>query len=96
MNSPEPVAQPTSKSSTARRIATVVTLGALVFVALWITMFSMVTSLLIGTGCCVVLVAASSASDIFEMLLDAISAVVFGVLAVIGAIFAAIFGLFGF
>ena len=96
MNSPEPAVQPTSKSSPARRIATAVTLGALLFVVLWITMFSMVTSLLIGTGCCVVIVAASSASDVFEMVLDAISAVVFGVLAVIGAIFAAIFGLFGF
>ena len=96
MNSPEPAARPASNSSPARRIATAVTLGALLFVALWITMFSMVTSLLIGTGCCVVLVAASSASDVFEMVLDAISAVVFGVLAIIGAIFAAIFGLFGF
>ena len=96
MNSPEPAAQPASKSSPARRIATVVALGALLFVVLWITMFSMVTSLLIGTACCVVIVAASSASDVFEMVLDAISAVVFGVLAVIGAIFAAIFGLFGF
>ena len=96
MNSPEPAVQPASKSSTTRRIATVATLGALVFVVLWVTMFSMVTSLLIGTGCCVMLVAASSASDVFEMVLDAISAVVFGVLAIIGAIFAAIFGLFGF
>jgi hypothetical protein len=96
MNSPEPAARPTSNSSPARRIATAVTLGALLFVVLWITMFSMVTSLLIGTGCCVVIVAASSASDVFEMVLDAISAVIFGVLAVIGAIFAAIFGLFGF
>jgi hypothetical protein len=96
MNSPEPAARPASNSSPARRIATVVTLGALVFVVLWITMFSMVTSLLIGTGCCVLIVAASSASDVFEMVLDAISAVVFGVLAVIAAIFAAIIGLFGF
>lgn len=96
MNSPEPAVQPTSKRSPARRIATAVTLGALLFVALWITMFSMVTSLVIGTGCCVVLVAASSASDVVEMVLDAISAVVFGVVTIIGAIFAAIFGLFGF
>jgi hypothetical protein len=58
--------------------------------------FSMVTSLLIGAGCCVVIVAASSVSDLFEMLLDAISTVIFGVLAVIAAIFGAIFGLFGF
>jgi hypothetical protein len=96
MNSPEPAARPASNSGPARRIAAAVMLGALVFAVLWITVFSMVTSLLLGAGCCVVIVAASSASDIFEMLLDAITAVIFGVLAVIAAIFGAIFGLFGF
>jgi hypothetical protein len=96
MNSPEPAVRQALNSSPARRIAAAVILGGLVFAALWITMFSMVTSLLIGSGCCVVIVAASSVSDLFEMLLDAISAVIFGVLAVVGAIFAAIFGLFGF
>jgi hypothetical protein len=58
--------------------------------------FSLVTSLLIGAGCCVVVVAASSASDLVETLLDAIASVTFGVLAVIAAIFGAIFSLFGF
>ena len=96
MNSPEPAGRPASNSSPARRLAVAVILSGLVFVVLWIMMFSMVTSLLIGAGCCVVIVAATSVSDVLEMLLDAIAAVIFGVLAVIAAIFGAIFGLFGF
>jgi hypothetical protein len=63
---------------------------------LWIMVFNMVTSLLIGAACCVVIVAASSLSDLVDMLLDAVATVIFGVLAVIAAIFGAIFSLFGF
>jgi len=96
MNSPEPAARPASNSSPARRMAVAVILSGLVFVVLWIMVFSLVTSLLIGAGCCVVIVAASSLSDLFEMLLDAVATVIFGVLAVIAAIFGAILGLFGF
>ena len=96
MNSPEPAVRPASNSSPARRIAVAVILSGLVFAVLWIMVFSMVTSLLIGAGCCVVIVAASSVSDLLEMLLDAVATVIFGVLAVIAAIFGAIFGLFGF
>ncbi|NOJ48891.1 hypothetical protein [Bradyrhizobium archetypum] len=96
MNSPEPVARPALQGSPARRIAVAVMLGGLIFMTLWIMMFSMVTSLLIGAGCCVVIVAASSASDMIEMLLDAVAAVLFGVVAVIAAIFGAIFSVFGF
>ena len=96
MNSPEPAARPASHSTPARRIATAVLLGGLVFTMLWITMFSAVISLLIGTGCCVVIVAASSVSDVVEMLLEAVSTVIFGVVAVIAAIFGAIFSVFGF
>lgn len=96
MNSPEPALRPVSNNSPVRRIAAAVILGGLLFVVLWITMFSMVTSLLIGSGCCGVIVATSSMSDLVETLLDAIASAIFGVLAVIAAIFAAIFGLFGF
>jgi hypothetical protein len=96
MNPPEPAARPASNSSPARRIAVAVVLSGLVFVVLWIMVFNMVTSLLIGAGCCVVIVAASSLSDLFDALLDAVATVVFGVLAVIAAIFGAILGLFGF
>lgn len=95
MNSPEPAARSASSNSPARRIATAVILGTLVFVALWITMFSMVISMLIGTGCCVVIVAASSVSDMFEMVLDGIASVILGVVAVIAAIFGALFSVFG-
>jgi hypothetical protein len=96
MNSPEPAGRPASNSSPARRLAVAVILSGLVFVVLWIMMFNMVTSLLIGAGCCVVIVAASSLSDLVDMLLDAVATVIFGVLAVIAAIFRAILDLFGF
>jgi hypothetical protein len=96
MNSPEPAARPASTNSPVRRIAVAVILSGLVFVLLWIMMFNMVTSFLIGSGCCVVIVAASCLSDLFDMLLDAVATAIFGVLAVIAAIFGAIFGLFGF
>ena len=96
MNPPEPAARPASNSSPARRIAVAVILSGLVFAVLWIMVFNVVTSLLIGAGCCVVIVAASSLSDLFDMLLDALAAVIFGVLAFIAAIFGAIFSVFGF
>ena len=96
MNSPEPAARPVSNSSSARRIAVAVVLGCLIFTALWVTMFSMVVSMLIGTTCCVVIVAASSLSDVVELLLDAVASVVFGIAAVVGAIVGAIFSIFGF
>ena len=68
----------------------------LIFGVLWIIAFSLVTSLLIGAGCCVVVIAASSVSDLVELLLDAIASVIFAVLAAFAAVFAAILGLFGF
>ena len=71
-------------------------LSVLGFAVLWTMVFSMITSLLIGAGCCVVIVAASSLSDVIDMLLDAVATVVFGVLAIIAAIFAALFSLFDF
>jgi hypothetical protein len=96
MNSPEPAVRTASNSSPACRIAVAVILSGLVFAVLWIMVFSMVTSLMIGAGCCVVIVAATSVSDLFDALLDAIASVIFGVLAVIAAIFGAIFSVFGF
>ena len=96
MNSPEPAVRTAPTSSPARRIAVAVILSGLVFAVLWIMVFNMITSLLIGAGCCVVIVAASSLSDLVDMLLDAIASIIFGVLAVIAAIFAGIFSLFDF
>ena len=79
-----------------RRVVAALLLSALVFVALWLVAFSVVTSLLISAGCCVVFVAVGAVSDLVEAVLDAIAAVVFGLLAAIEALFAAIFSLFGF
>ena len=96
MNSPEPAVRTAPNRSPARRIAVAVILSGLVFAGLWIMVFSMVTSLLIGAGCCVVIVAASSASERRR------NAARCGVhrhprrLAVIAAIFGAIFSVFGF
>ena len=96
MNAPEPAARTTPNSSPVRRIAVAVVLSGLVFVGLWIMVFSMVTSLLIGAGCCVVIVAATSLSGLVEMLLDAVATAILGVVAVIAAILGAIFSVFGF
>jgi hypothetical protein len=76
-------------------MAAAVALSVLIFFALWFAAFTWLTSLLIGSGCCVVFVAASTVSDVIEMILDAIATVIFAVLAAIAAIFAAIFSLFG-
>jgi hypothetical protein len=92
----EPVRRRAPANAAIRRIAAAFIISGLVFVLLWVTVFSLVTSLLVSAGCCVVLVAANTVSDIVEMVLDAVAAVVFGVLAAIGAVFAAIFGLLGF
>jgi hypothetical protein len=96
MNAPEPAVRTAPNGSPVRRIAVAVVLSGLVFIGLWIMVFSMVTSLLIGAGCCVVIVTASSASDVVDMLLDAVSTVILGVLTVIAAIFGAIFSVFNF
>ena len=95
MNSPEPVARHAPSGSAARRIAAAVTLGFLVFAALWVMVFDMVVSMLIGTACCAMIVAAGSASDVIDMLLDAVASALLGIAAIIAAILGAIFSLFG-
>lgn len=97
MNAPaESTTRSAPTASPARRIATALILGTLVFLVLWLAALSFVVSLLIGSGCCAVIIVASSVSDLVEAVLDAIAAVIFGILAVIAAAFAAIFSLFGF
>ncbi|MDI1265740.1 MAG: hypothetical protein PS018_21045 [bacterium] len=96
MNSPRPAAHPIQKRSPARRIAATVALSMMVFVTLWILAFGWLTSLLIGAGCCAVMVAASTVSDIVEMVLDVLATAVFAVLAVLAAVFGEIFSLFDF
>lgn len=96
MNAPaESTTRSRPASSPARRIAVSIILGGLVFLALWLMAFSLLTSFLIGSGCCIVVSAASTVSDVVEAVLDAIAAVIFGILAAIAAVFAAIFSLFG-
>ena len=97
MNTPDqPVTRPASASGLVRRIAAAVIMSGLVFLLLlWLMAFSVVTSLLIAAGCCVVVVAASTASDPVVTVLDAIAAVVFGVLGAIAAFLGVIFSLFG-
>ncbi|MGV3635549.1 MAG: hypothetical protein ACO1NY_14460 [Pseudorhodoplanes sp.] len=96
MSPPEQAASRAPNNGPARRIATAFVLGLLIFGVMWIMAFSLITSLAIGAGCCVVTIAASSVSDLVEMLLDAIASVIFGVLAAIAGVFAAILALFGF
>jgi hypothetical protein len=91
----ERVTRPASATGLARRIAATVIMSGVVFLMMWLMAFSVLTSLLTAAGCCVVVVAASAVSDPVEMVLDAIAALVFGVLGAIAAFFAAIFSLFG-
>lgn len=96
MNAPQgPLTRRASTSSPVRRIAATVILSGVLFLLLWLMAFSLFTSLLIEAGLGVVVVTASTVSDIVEMVLDAIAAVVCGVLGAIAAVFGAIFGLFG-
>ena len=97
MNEPnQTAARPASTTSPGRRIATAVLMSAAVFLVLWLMAFSLVASLLISSCCGVVLIAASTVSDVVEMVLDAIATVIFAIFAAIAAVIAAIFSLFGF
>jgi hypothetical protein len=89
----EPNVQPAPTRGPARRIAAALTVGVLLILVLWITAFSLVTSLLIGSGVVVVFVAASTVSDAVEMILNTVAAVISLVLGAIAAIFGTIFGL---
>lgn len=87
--------KPASASGPARRIAATVIVGVLIFLLLWITAFSVFTSLLIATGCCVVVGAASTVSDIVVTVLDIIAAIIFGILGAIAVLIGVIFSIFG-
>lgn len=89
----EPTTQPAPSRGPGRRIAAALTVGVLLIFVLWITAFSLYTSLLIGSGVVVVFVAASTVSDAVEMILNAIAAVISLVLAAIATIFGTVFGL---
>jgi hypothetical protein len=91
----EPVPRPAPKSSLVRRLVVSVILSGLVVLALWFTVFGIVTSLMVGSGFGVVVIAASATSDLIETVLDAIANMVFAVLAAIAAALAALLSLFG-
>jgi hypothetical protein len=96
MNEPiQTTARPASTTSPGRRIAACVIVSAIAFLALWLVALSVVTALLISSGVGVVLVAASSVSDLIETVLDAIATVIFAIFAAIAAVIAAVLSLFG-
>jgi len=90
--------QPASPQSPAlgigRRIAVAAIIGVILFSALWYLVFSAVTAPLIAAGGMGVLVVGSSVSDTLESLFEMLANILLGVLAAIGAFFAAIFSIF--
>jgi hypothetical protein len=69
-------------------------IGVIVFAVLWYLVFSAVTAALIAAGGTGVLVVGSSVSDVLESLFEILANIVLGILAAIGAFFAAIFSIF--
>jgi hypothetical protein len=67
----------------------------LIVLVLWVTLFSLVTSLIIGSGIGVIVIGASATSDLVETILDAIANIVLAALAAVAAIMAAVLALFG-
>ncbi len=83
-----------SSRSFLRTLVIAAIVGVILFAALWYTVFSAVTAALIAAGGTGVLVVGSSASDTVESLLEMLANLVLGILAAIGAFFAAIFSFF--
>lgn len=81
-----------SRSSLGRRIVTAMILSAVFSLALWVTALNAMTSLLAGAGAGAVILVASSVSDAFETILEAIGGFALGLLAAIGAILGTLFG----
>ena len=88
----KPTKQSAPRSNLARRLAITVVLSAAFSLALWLITLSAMTSLLAGTGAGVIILAASSTSDVLNAILETIGGFVLGLLAAIGAILGAMFG----
>ena len=88
-----PSGTPSAKSLAGRRIAVALMLGGLAFFVLWLTAFTVLISVVIGSGLAVTIVVASASSDLLETLLDAFVSALFLVLAAIGAILGALLGM---
>ena len=96
MNAPdEPVTRPASTRGLVRRVAASVIMSGLVFLLMSLAEFSVLTSLLVTSGFCVVVVTAGVLLDLVGMVLEAVAAAVLGVLVAVAAILGAIFSLFG-
>jgi hypothetical protein len=88
----KPTKQSAPRSNLARRLAITVVLSAVFSLALWLMALSVMTSLLAGTGAGVIILAASSTSDVLNAILETIGGFVLGLLAAIGAILGAMLG----
>ena len=88
----KPTKQSAPRSNLARRMAITVVLSAIFSLALWLMALSAMTSLLAGTGAGVIILAASSTSDVLNAILETIGGFVLGLLAAIGAVLGALFG----
>ena len=90
--------QPAPAKSTSRgiaaRIAVAAIIGVLLFGLLWYTIFSAVTAALIAASGTGILVVGSSVSDTFESPFEMLANIILGILAAIGAFFAAILCIF--
>jgi Flp pilus assembly protein TadB len=92
MTAVPPSAPPPNKL--LRTIAVAAMIGVILFGVLWYTIFSAVTAALIAAGGTGVIVVGTSVSDVFESILEMLANVLLGILAAIGAFFAAIFSIF--
>jgi hypothetical protein len=61
-------------------------LCAILYVALWMTVFSATTSAIVSVGTCCALVAGSAVSDVFEGIVSILCSVILGILGAIAAV----------
>ena len=86
--------EPPSKGGLIRRIVVCAAVAVLLFGVLWYTVFSAVTAAIVAAGGTGLLVVGSNASDAVESLFDLLANFILGILAAIGAFFAALFSFF--
>jgi len=79
----------------AARVCLAVLLGSMVMLGLWISAFNLATSFVVGSGAIAIILVASSTSDLFEQVLDAIASAVLAVVGAIAALLGALLGIIG-
>jgi len=92
MKTPHEFASRFARVRAGRRLAVVGLLGALVFLTLWLTVCSAMTSIAVAVACSA-LITASAASDPIEMVLDAIGVAISAIAGVFSLILSAILSL---